>query len=84
MTATSWTHAATLRHLIEAADEDAAQIPKLLLAMAAIVGPIDSSFAEELQEAAEDAEFSETATEDADFWLSQFYQWADTMRVWIG
>ena len=44
------------------AGEDAAQIPKLLLAMSAIVGPIDSSFAEELQEAAEDAEGSEAAT----------------------
>ena len=49
MTATSWTHTATLRHLIEAAGEDAAQIPKLLLAMSAIVGPTDPSFAEELQ-----------------------------------
>ena len=83
MTAASWTHTATLRHLIEAAGEDAAKIPALLLAMAAIVERDDTGFAEELRDAAADAEDSDTATEDADFWLSQFYDWADAARVWI-
>jgi hypothetical protein len=83
MTATAWTRRATLRAHLTAAEDDTAAIPALLLAMAAIVEREDTGFAEELRDAAADAEDSDTATEDADFWLAQFYDWADAARVWI-
>lgn len=83
MPATKWTRSAPLRAKIEAAAEDTAEIPALLLAMAAIVAPDDEDFAEELRDAAESIEDSDSPREDADYWLAQLYEWADTMRVWI-
>ena len=86
MTATRCKRTASLNLAqIDAASEDESQIPALLLAMASIAEASDSTgFGEELREAAEAIEDSDSPREDADFWLSQFYQWADTMRVWIG
>lgn len=83
MPAMKWTRTATLRAKIEAAAEDTAKISALLLAMAAIVAPDDEDFAEELRDAARGESLSSMLSEDADYWLAQLYEWADTMRVWI-
>ena len=80
---TNWKRKASLSAQIEAAGEDESRLPGLLLAMAEIVGTDDAGFADELREAAEDVAGAPDPAAEADYWLSQFYDWADASRVWI-
>jgi hypothetical protein len=80
---TAWLHTISLADVREEAAEDAAKVPALLVAMADAVGPYDYEFSAELRDAAEDVEGSENPQADADFWLTQLYDWADARRVWV-
>lgn len=78
-----WKRTHSLTQYIDAAAQDDAKIPALLLAMADAVRPDDSDFADDLVEASESVLDSTTPREDADYWLREVYDWADTMRVWV-
>jgi len=82
-TTKGWTRTATIRPFIDAAEDAPEKVPALLLAMAQVVEGTDESFAEELRDAAEMVEDSDDAEGDANYWLAQFYDWADACRVWI-
>lgn len=78
-----WKRTIDLRSTIDMAALDADWIPAMLRKMASEVEEEDHGFACELRDAAEDIEDSDTPSEDADYWLREFYDWCDTMRVWV-
>ena len=80
---THWKRTIFISRDIEAAGDDESKIPALLLSMASAVRPDDSGFADELVEASENVTEIDNPREEADFWLAQLYDWADTVRVWV-
>lgn len=68
----------------DAAAESPENIPAFFIMLAEAVESLGwADFGEELREAAEDVPYMDNPTEEAEYRLNDFYNWADEERVWV-
>jgi hypothetical protein len=82
---TPWKHHLNLdENVKDAAADNPENIPAFLVMLAGAVESLgDADFGEELRDAAEESQYLDDALENADYWLSQFYDWCDNTRTWV-